>query len=270
MATSDYEIVNLALLRLGANTITSLSDGSRNATAANVIYDMIRDEILRSFDWGFAKRRAWLDEKTPNKVTITGVTKANPGVVTYTHVGVSDPSNGDKVEIAGVVGMVALNGNQYVVDNVNTTAETFELLDTDTSAMTVYGSAGTAERVIPVSDEWIYCYDKPSDCLAVREVNDDPNILFEMNEDGIYCDTKDISITYTKQVTDVSVFDVIFVSALAARLAGELAIPITGSKKKMEIGFGMAQSLLTGAKTSDAKETKDNLFDINRYADARR
>jgi hypothetical protein len=135
MASNDYDIVNLALIRLGANTITSLSDGSRNANAANTIYSIIRDEVLRSFDWGFAKRRAWLDEKTPNKVIITGVTQANPGVVSYTHVGVLDPVNGNKVEIAGIVGMTELNGNQYVIDNVDATAETFELLDTDTTSL---------------------------------------------------------------------------------------------------------------------------------------
>lgn len=270
MATNDYEIVNLALVRLGANTITSLSDGSRNAKAATVIYATVRDEILRSFDWGFAKRRAWLDEKTPNKVVITDITGANPGVVTYTHVGVLDPENGDKVEIAGIVGMTGLNGNQYVVDNVDATAETFELMDTDTSAMTAYTSDGTAERVVPPSGDWTYCYDKPSDCLAVRDINNDPDILFEVTEDGILCDEKDIQITYTRQVTDVSLFDSIFTSAFAARMSGELAIPITGSKKKMEIGFGMAQTFITSAKTGDAKEAKEGPFNRNPYADARR
>ena len=270
MASTDIEIVNLAMIRLGANTITSMTDGSRNATAANVIYAMIRDEVLRSFDWGFAKRRAWLDEKTPNTVVITGVTGANPGVVSYTHVGVLDPQDGDKVEIAGIVGMTELNGNQYVVDNVNTTAETFELLDTDTSGMTAYGSAGTAERVVPASNEWAHCYDKPSDCLAVRMVNEDPTILFEMTEDGIYCNEAGIRITYTRQVTSVTLFDPTFISALASRLAGELAIAITGSKKKMELNLSFSETLITRAKTSDAKETKEDAYGNNPYTDARR
>ena len=270
MASNDYDIVNLALMRLGANTITSLSDGSRNATAANKIYEMIRDEVLRSFDWAFAKRRAWLDEKTPNKVVITGVTQASPGVVTYTHVGVNDPSNGDKVEIAAVVGMTDLNGEQYVVDNVDTVAETFELMDTDTSAFTAYGSAGTAERVVPPSTEWTYCYDLPSDCLAVRMVNEDPSILFEVSEDGLYCNDEDIMISYTREVADVSLYDPIFVSSFAARLAGELAVPITGSSKKMEVNLGLTGALTSSAKANSAKDVKDAPFDVNPYSDARR
>lgn len=270
MALEDWKIVNLALVRLGANTITSLADGSRNATAANVIYETIRDEVLRAFNWGFAKRRAWLDEKTPNKVVITGITQANPGVVTYTHVGVLDPSDGDKVEIAGVVGMTDLNGEQYVVDGVDTVAETFELLDTDTSAMGAYVSDGTAERVVPASDEWAYCYDKPEDCLAVRMINDDPDIIFEMTDDGIYCNEPDIKIVYTKQVTTVTIFDATFVSAFASRLAGELAVAVSGSKKKMELNMGMYNALINQAQKHDAKESNEPPFNRNPYVDARR
>ena len=270
MASNDYDIVNLALIRLGANTITSLSDGSRNANTANKIYEMIRDEVLRSFDWGFAKRRAWLAQKTPNKVVITAVTQADPGVVAYTHVGVLDPVDGNKIEIAGIVGMTDLNGNQYVVDNVDALAETFELLDTDTSGMSAYTSDGTAERVVPPSTDFAYCYDPPSDCLAVREINEDPSILFEVNEDGLYCDEEDIMITYTRKVETVSLYDPSFVSAFAARLAGELATPITGSSKKMELNLGLSGVLIAGAKTSSAKEEKDSPFDTNAYVDARR
>jgi hypothetical protein len=149
-------------------------------------------------------------------------------------------------------------------------AETFKLLDTDTTSFTAYGSAGTAERVVPASSFWAYCYDKPADCLAVRMVNEDPDIVFEVAEDGIYCNEADIQITYTRQITDVSLFDMTFTSALAGRLMGELAIPVSGSKKKMELGFGMAESLITKAKTGDAKETKDSPFDNNPYVDARR
>jgi len=267
MASTDIEIANLAFIRLGANTITSMTDGSRNATTINTIYGMIRDEVLRSFDWGFAKKRAYLDEKTPNTLAITGVTGANPGVVTYTG---TDPEDGDKYEINDVVGMTELNTNQYVIDNVSTVLKTFKLLDTDTSGFTAYGSAGSAERVLPITDNWAYCYDKPSDCLAVRNVNDDPDIKFEMTDDGILCNEQDIFITYTRQVTTVSLFDVSFVSAFASRLAGEMAIAITGSKKKMELNLGFSQTLITKAKTSDAKETKDETNNTNKYADARR
>ncbi len=77
---------------------------------------------------------------------ISGISQADPGVVTY--VGADEFVDGDTVTIQEVVGMVEVNGNSYVVANVNTGANTFELTDSsganvDTSGFTLYGSAGT-------------------------------------------------------------------------------------------------------------------------------
>tara|TARA_R110000851_G_scaffold3093_1_gene12511 strand:+ start:888 stop:2918 length:2031 start_codon:yes stop_codon:yes gene_type:complete len=79
---------------------------------------------------------------TPVTDTITGITAANPGVVTA---GNHPFSNGDLVRITDVVGMVELNGNSYTVANKAT--NTFQLSGTNTSAFTSYGSAGTATKL---------------------------------------------------------------------------------------------------------------------------
>ena len=57
---SDVDIVNFALRILGANRITSLTDGSKNANVANDIYSIVRDECLRKATWGFATARSEL------------------------------------------------------------------------------------------------------------------------------------------------------------------------------------------------------------------
>jgi hypothetical protein len=62
-------------------------------------------------------------------LTISGITKASPGVVTY--VG-ADPANGDYVKLT-VLGMFQLDGVVARVANVNTTANTFELEGFDTT-----------------------------------------------------------------------------------------------------------------------------------------
>jgi len=87
---------------------------------------------------------------TGTSKTITGVTAANPGVVTATAHGFS---NGDDVYVIGVVGMTQLNGRTMRVANKAT--NTFELNDyddnnIDTSAYTAYGSAGSAEAVYEI------------------------------------------------------------------------------------------------------------------------
>jgi hypothetical protein len=83
-----------------------------------------------------------------NPVTITGVTQANPGVVTATAHGFS---NGDLVRIVRVKGMTELNGKTYKV--ANAAANTFELTDEDdadidTTGFTAYVSGGQARKKV--------------------------------------------------------------------------------------------------------------------------
>lgn len=87
--------------------------------------------------------------------TITGITKANPGVVTSTAHGFS---NGDTVVISGVVGMTQVNGKRFKVANV--AANTFELQDIDgnnvnTSSYTTYSSGGVANRVYTLTTTYL-------------------------------------------------------------------------------------------------------------------
>jgi hypothetical protein len=84
----------------------------------------------------------WDEEREGSPVvakTISGITRANPGVATVTAHGFS---NGDLVKIVDVAGMVQVNGNYYIVTDKNT--DDFELGTTDTSGFTSYSSAGKA------------------------------------------------------------------------------------------------------------------------------
>jgi hypothetical protein len=58
MAYGQTDICNLALLKLGASSISSIDDGSTNADALALVYDMIRDRLVRDEDWDFAIQRA--------------------------------------------------------------------------------------------------------------------------------------------------------------------------------------------------------------------
>lgn len=83
--------------------------------------------------------------------TITGITQANPGVVTSTGHGFS---NDDRVILSGISGMTELNNRQVLVKNV--TSDTFELYDgngdaIDTSAYTAYTADGTAAEIVELT-----------------------------------------------------------------------------------------------------------------------
>ncbi|WP_210335011.1 ubiquitin-activating E1 FCCH domain-containing protein [Mesorhizobium mediterraneum] len=70
-------------------------------------------------------------------ISITGITKANPGIVTAPSHG---RSNGDVVRIDGVAGMTQVNKLTFTVANAAT--DTFELSGINTSAYTAYLSGG--------------------------------------------------------------------------------------------------------------------------------
>lgn len=118
------------------------------AQKADVMYiahpDYEPRKLIRSGDASWALS-VYTRTDDPFTKAITGITAANPGVVTATAHGFSD---GDIVEIWGVVGMTEVNGNSYKV--ANKAANTFELTDpttganVDTSGYTAYSSAGKA------------------------------------------------------------------------------------------------------------------------------
>ena len=87
-----------------------------------------------------------------NPYTVSGATQASPCAVTVT----GHPfSNGDYVDLSDIVGMTELNDKQFKIKNV--TANTFEItdvddVDIDSTAYTVYSSAGEArEAVLTIS-----------------------------------------------------------------------------------------------------------------------
>jgi hypothetical protein len=77
---------------------------------------------------------------TRANLTISAITQANPGVVTY--VGADNIANGDLVYLFGVVGMTQVNGGLYTVAGLNTAANTFQLSGVDTTGFSAYVSGG--------------------------------------------------------------------------------------------------------------------------------
>lgn len=105
---------------------------------------------------------------------ITAATAANPVVVTYAG---ADYTNGDHIEIAGVVGMTELNARRFRVANVNAGANTLELQDLEGNningaAYTAYVSGGTLARVYTVTTPY-----------AVADV---PALKFSQSADVLY------------------------------------------------------------------------------------
>jgi len=61
MAISWTSINNMALAKLGAKSISNIdTDDSNNAIKCRAIYENVRDELLRAYDWNCAIERAEL------------------------------------------------------------------------------------------------------------------------------------------------------------------------------------------------------------------
>ncbi len=108
-------------------------------------------------------------------VAITGITQANPGVVTAVAHGFS---NGDEVEIAAVTGMTQVNGRRFTVAGV--TANTFQLSGVNTTAYTAYAAGGTVARVYTLTTPYVTAdlfnlmFTQSADVLYVTHNNYEP------------------------------------------------------------------------------------------------
>jgi hypothetical protein len=92
--------------------------------------------------------------KATQVVNITGITNANPGVITATH---HQYSNGDSVFLVGT-GTMLLDGQQYLVANV--TANTFTLTDLfgnpiNTTSSAVFSGTPVAQRILEITTPYL-------------------------------------------------------------------------------------------------------------------
>lgn len=118
---------------------------------------------------------------TETAQNITAITKANPAVVTYD--GADNYANGNEVFISGAGGMTEVNGKFFLVANVDTGANTFELQDVDgndidSTAFTTYTSGGTIAEVYTVTSPYA-----AADLLDSKGL---PNYQYAQSADVLY------------------------------------------------------------------------------------
>lgn len=133
--------------------------------------------------------------------TITGITQANPAVVTT-----SAPhtfANGEKTAITGVVGMTEVNGTTPTIANV--TASTFELQGVDSTSFGAYVSGGSAqsngifELVTPYTEAQLsrLIFTQSADVMTITHPSHDPRNLSRTADDAWSLDV----INYASTVT---------------------------------------------------------------------
>lgn len=99
---------------------------------------MTQPRIVEFNTTGFSVTSSWGSGQA-----ITGISNANPAVVTRTGHGFVD---GEVVKHAGIVGMTELNGRPCVVNAID--ANTYSLYDVDSTNYAAYVSGGTVSKAV--------------------------------------------------------------------------------------------------------------------------
>lgn len=105
---------------------------------------------------------------------------------------------------------------------------------------------------------WIYAYGAPSDMVAARHLTDysrfGTGVYVPTNVPAIFTDTEDAILTYTADVTDVSLWDVGLYMALVYGLAMHIARPLTGKRERSRDLMESANMLIAQARADSANE----------------
>jgi hypothetical protein len=69
MALNSIELCSSALIKLGADAISSFEDGTAEARVASRLYPLVRDALLSAHPWSFATKQAELTQLASAPVT---------------------------------------------------------------------------------------------------------------------------------------------------------------------------------------------------------
>ncbi len=137
-----------ATRRYGSRFVAEVKDSSKSTRLIPFEFNITQAYQLEFGDQyiRFYKDNGQITNASQN---ITGITKANPAVVTVSSHGYT---NGTDVWINDVGGMTEVNGRRYTIANVTT--HTFELSGVDSTNYTTYTSGGTAASVYEISSPY--------------------------------------------------------------------------------------------------------------------
>lgn len=186
MPVTQIKVCNLALIRVGADRISSITEDKKSAILLNAIYDQCRDEVQRARRWNFNTKRAVL---------------------------------------------------------------------APTSTTPAFG--------------YTYEYDLPADWLRTLEP-DDLDIDYVQEDSKIRTDESSLNLSYLYRNEDENSWDSQFASALAWKLAAEIAYALTQSLALAQACQAAYEKYLEEASSTDSTEGSQIEVEISDWTDARK
>lgn len=109
--------------------------------------------------------------------------------------------------------------------------------------------------------EFTYEYNLPADCLRVLKI-DNLTGKWKIENGKLLSDLAAVKILYVSRVTDTTQYDTLFTEAFAARLASEMAIPITANIDTAKEMWNLYKNKVEEAKLIDEDEESQYTADI--------
>lgn len=117
---------------------------------------------------------------------------------------------------------------------------------------------------------WSFYHQLPSTCLRVVDVlSGDIRVEHEIEGRKLMTDESSVNLIFLKKITDPNDMDSLFIGAYTAKLAAELAEPITGSRSLAEQMWQLYERKVREARTIDSQEGTVSNLDIQQLVDAR-
>jgi len=200
MSKTKLDICNMALAILGQDYMSSLTEENQRAVLCNQYYDIVRQQLLRSHDWGWARAK--------DKLVLLREEEDGPEASTQV-------------------------------------------------------------------------YQKPANCLfVIRLYNEGPKRWIDDREFKLEYDATianevirsrmtEAYAEYVRDISDTTIFDSQFIAALAALLAHEIAMSLTGSTQLSQLAMQKYQLALDAARYSNKVEQLEDAVFQNPYLDSR-
>ncbi|EFI5828010.1 hypothetical protein LPG47_001496 [Escherichia coli] len=131
--------------------------------------------------------------------------------------------------------------------------------------------------------DWEYAYQYPSDCLRITEImlpgvrnpTAAMRVQYEVGADTngtgklIYTDQPQAWLKYVSRVTDVNMFDAIFMEALAWRLAAAINMALTGNADLGTFSLNMYNRVILSAGSHSQNESQEPQPPVDEFTIAR-
>lgn len=130
--------------------------------------------------------------------------------------------------------------------------------------------AALAKNAVAPAFEYANAFDLPADCLLVRSVLGGEAERWVVEGRQILTDMGDpIFVKYTALATDTAAFDPLFVDALSARVASDIAVQLSESVSRAQGLWQVYQAKLIEARRRDAQEGQPERLPRGGWIDAR-